>query len=125
MKIDFRRENVFFTKEVLSSACLIYNSNINITIPRSPNIVNLFEHTGRSRGKCKINVRIGSSVIHTLVDTGAAVSVTNTKTHKTLKLVDKLYHVYKSDLLGVRGVNNDFIRVLGKVTLPAEIGSHY
>ncbi|VDI75260.1 Hypothetical predicted protein [Mytilus galloprovincialis] len=28
----------------------------------------------------------------------------------------------KSDLLGVRGVNDNFIRVLGKVTLPVEIG---
>ncbi|CAC5394017.1 unnamed protein product [Mytilus coruscus] len=52
--------------------------------PKSPNTVNLFVHTGRSRADCKINVRIGSSVIHTLVDTGAAVSVINTKTYKAL-----------------------------------------
>ncbi|CAG2245679.1 unnamed protein product [Mytilus edulis] len=69
----------------------------------------------------KINVRIGSSVIHTLVDTGAAVSVINTNTYKSLQ-VDKPYPVDKSDLLGVRGVNDNFIRVLGKVTLPVEIG---
>ncbi|CAC5391454.1 unnamed protein product [Mytilus coruscus] len=74
-----------------------------------------------SRADCKINVRIGSSVIHTLVDTGAAVSVINTKTYQSLQ-VDKLYPVDKSDLLGVRGVNDNFIRVLGKVTLPVEIG---
>ncbi|CAC5424730.1 Retrovirus-related Pol polyprotein from transposon 297 [Mytilus coruscus] len=85
------------------------------------NIVNLFANTRCSRADCKINVRIGSSVIHTLVDTGAAVSVINTKTYQSLQ-VDKLYPVDKSDLLGVRGVNDHFIRVLGKVTLPVEIG---
>ncbi|CAC5415146.1 Retrovirus-related Pol polyprotein from transposon 297 [Mytilus coruscus] len=85
------------------------------------NIVNLFANTGCSRADCKINVRIGSSVIHTLVDTGGAVSVINTKTYQSLQ-VDKLYPVDKSDLLGVRGVNDNFIRVLGKVTLPVEIG---
>ncbi|CAC5422815.1 unnamed protein product [Mytilus coruscus] len=76
---------------------------------------------GCSRADCKINVRIGSSVIHTLVDTGAAVSVINTKTYQSLQ-VDKLYPVDKSDVLGVRGVNDNIIRVLGKVTLPVEIG---
>ncbi|CAC5369164.1 unnamed protein product [Mytilus coruscus] len=85
------------------------------------NIVNLFANTGCSRADCKINVRISSSVIHTLVDTGAAVSVINTNTYKALQ-VDKPYPIDKSDLLGVRGVNDNFIRVLGKVTLPVEIG---
>ena len=89
--------------------------------PPNQNIVNLFANTGCSRADCKINVRIGSSVIHTLVDTGAAVSVINTNTYKSLQ-VDKPYPVDKSDLLGVRGVNDNFIRVLGKVTLPVEIG---
>ncbi|CAC5362970.1 unnamed protein product [Mytilus coruscus] len=84
------------------------------------NIVNLFANTGCSRADCKINVRIGSSVIHTLVDTDATVSVINTKTYKSL-LVDKSYPVDNSDLLGVRGVNDNFITVLGKVTLPVEI----
>ncbi|CAC5407335.1 unnamed protein product [Mytilus coruscus] len=51
----------------------------------------------------------------------AAVSVINTKTYQSLQ-VDKLYPVDKSDLLGVRGVNDNFIRVLGKVTLPVDIG---
>ncbi|CAC5382914.1 unnamed protein product [Mytilus coruscus] len=76
---------------------------------------------GCSRADCKINVRIGPSVIHTLVDTGAAISVINTKTYNSLQ-VDKLHPVDNSDLLGVRGVNDNFIRVLGKVTLPVEIG---
>ncbi|VDI48903.1 Hypothetical predicted protein [Mytilus galloprovincialis] len=89
--------------------------------PPNQTIVNLFANTGCSRADCKINVRIGSSVIHTLVDTGAAVSVINTNTYKSLQ-VDKPYPVDKSDLLGVRGVNDNFIRVLGKVTLPVEIG---
>ncbi|CAC5374233.1 unnamed protein product [Mytilus coruscus] len=76
---------------------------------------------GCLRADCKINVRKGSSVIHTVVDTGAAVSFINTNTYKSLQ-VDKPYPVDNSDLLGVRGVNNNFTRVLGKVTLPVEIG---
>ncbi|CAC5421286.1 unnamed protein product [Mytilus coruscus] len=84
-------------------------------------IVNLFANTGCSRTDCKINVRIDSSVIHTLVDTGVAVSIINTNIYKALQ-VDKLYPVDNSDLLGVRGVNDNFIRKLGKVTLPVEIG---
>ncbi|CAC5368225.1 Retrovirus-related Pol polyprotein from transposon 297,Retrovirus-related Pol polyprotein from transposon 17.6 [Mytilus coruscus] len=94
---------------------------ITSAIKDNPTSQNQPRSDGCSRADCKINVRIGSSVIHTLVDTGAAVSVINTKTYQSLQ-VDKLYPVDKSDLLGVRGVNDNFIRVLGKVTLPVEIG---
>ncbi|CAC5375619.1 unnamed protein product [Mytilus coruscus] len=96
-------------------------SQITSAIKDNPTPQNQPRSDGCSRADCKINVRIGSSVIHTLVDTGAAVSVINTKTYQSLQ-VDKLYPVDKSDLLGVRGVNDNFIRVLGKVTLPVEIG---
>ncbi|CAC5419018.1 unnamed protein product [Mytilus coruscus] len=93
-----------------------HNSN-KFDQPKSSNIVNLFAQTGCSRAYCKFNVRIGFSAIHALVDTGAAVSVINT--YKALQ-VDKLYPVDKSDLLGVRVVNGNFIRVLDKVTMPVE-----
>ncbi|CAC5405888.1 unnamed protein product [Mytilus coruscus] len=89
---------------------------ITSAIKDNPTPQNQPRSDGCSRADCKINVRIGSSVIHTLVDTGAAVSVINTKTYQSLQ-VDKLYPVDKSDLLGVRGVNDNFIRVL-----PVEIG---
>ncbi|CAG2246112.1 unnamed protein product [Mytilus edulis] len=94
---------------------------VTSAIKDNPTPQNQPRSDGCSRADCKINVRIGSSVIHTLVDTGAAVSVINTNTYKSLQ-VDKPYPVDKSDLLGVRGVNDNFIRVLGKVTLPVEIG---
>ncbi|CAC5415726.1 unnamed protein product [Mytilus coruscus] len=82
---------------------------ITSAIKDNPTPQNQPRSDGCSRADCKINVRIGSSVIHTLVDTGAAVSVINTKTYQSLQ-VDKLYPVDKSDLLGVRGVNDNFIR---------------
>ncbi|CAC5411206.1 unnamed protein product [Mytilus coruscus] len=119
----FRKTNSIFI-QVKAKSNPSHNSN-KVRQSRNrqskQNIVNLFANTGCSRADCKINVRISSSVIHTLVDTGAAVSVINTNTYKALQ-VDKPYPIDKSDLLGVRGVNDNFIRVLGKVTLPVEIG---
>ena len=88
---------------------------------RSEHILELYSFENKDQMNCKINIRIGKIVLPSLLDTGACLSVMDKKAFDKLQ-DEKQYVVSKSPILGVRGVNGNFIRVLGKVTLPIEIG---
>lgn len=81
---DLRKTNTHFTKVVWSSTCPVSQPKTGLgSLDIAPyfKCCKSFSNTGCARADFRINVRIGSTVIHTLVDTGAAVSVININTY--------------------------------------------